>query len=323
VASRTRTAVTAGTVVVLTGLALTFQVLQFEFAAPARAGSGPGEESPPVRVVVSEPPVVAAPAPAEPVRLRQPAPVEPSPPAPVRATHDPEATLLQPVQDPAAPEGPQRVTVARWPLGAPALREPPRPPEPPAGSWSRPQPFEQTANAPPAQGTRLVPSGSAPQPMPAAAAAPPRRPALRATTPPFTGTHACLLGEGGTLPLPGSVRRQVEAAPKRPLFVMPGPEPSLWLFTSPGLERWAADPDRAGSARGRAARRLCLAQTEACTVDHAGRLHLPERLTQFAGLGQDVVLLGVGDHLELWDAPRWQQHRQRPDATAAEEESQP
>jgi division/cell wall cluster transcriptional repressor MraZ len=306
VASKSRTAVAAGTIVVLTGLALTFQVLQFEFASPARAGSHaaappaaqeePADQAPPVSVVIPEPPAVAAPAPAEPVRLSQPTP------APVPETHPPEAALRQPVQD-AAPEGPRRVTASRWS------------PEPSGASWSRPLPVNQTANAPPAEPARAVQSRPAPQPMPAAAAAPPHRQASRTATLPFTGTHTCLLADGGTLGLPEGVRRQVEASPRRTLFVMPGPEPSLWLFTGPGLERWAADPDRAGSTRGRAARRLCLAQTEACAVDRGGRLHLPEHLSQFAGLCQDVVLLGVGDHLELWDAQCWQQHRQRPDAT--------
>jgi DNA-binding transcriptional regulator/RsmH inhibitor MraZ len=29
-----------------------------------------------------------------------------------------------------------------------------------------------------------------------------------------------------------------------------------------------------------------------------------------AGLKQDTVLIGVGDHLELWDAQRWQKYSQ-------------
>jgi DNA-binding transcriptional regulator/RsmH inhibitor MraZ len=33
-------------------------------------------------------------------------------------------------------------------------------------------------------------------------------------------------------------------------------------------------------------------------------------LLQFAGLQHEVVLLGVEDHLELWDAQRWQEWEQ-------------
>ena len=33
---------------------------------------------------------------------------------------------------------------------------------------------------------------------------------------------------------------------------------------------------------------------------------VPERLGKFAGLQKEIVLIGVRDHLELWDAVRWQ-----------------
>jgi MraZ protein len=275
---KTRVAVTGVTVVVLTGLAVTFQVLQFEFGTPARAGT---HAAPPADPGGAEP---AAPAGA--VRLCPPAP----------AGSDPQTTLLQPVPEAAPPEPPRHVTAARMPLADPVA------PEPQAGSWSRPRPLESA---------RPAAAHPAPvRPMPAAAAAPRHRPEAPPARP-LTGTHACLLADDGTVQLPAGVRQQLEAPARRTLFVTPGPDQALWLFTGPGLERWAADLDRAGSAQGREARRLCLAQTEACAVDRAGRLRLPEHLARFAGLCQEVVLLGVGDHLELWDAGRWQEHRER------------
>ena len=50
------------------------------------------------------------------------------------------------------------------------------------------------------------------------------------------------------------------------------------------------------------------AQTEAIDLDRSGRILIPERLLQFAGLQHEVVMIGVRDHLELWDAGRWQQY---------------
>jgi MraZ protein len=65
---------------------------------------------------------------------------------------------------------------------------------------------------------------------------------------------------------------------------------------------------------------LYFAQTEAVDVDRNGRILIPDRLVQFAGLKHEVVLLGVRDHLELWDAERWHQyltqHAPRFDAVA-------
>jgi MraZ protein len=44
---------------------------------------------------------------------------------------------------------------------------------------------------------------------------------------------------------------------------------------------------------------------EEVELDRAGRILIPDRLVQFAGLEHEVVLLGVRDHLEIWDAKRW------------------
>ena len=75
-------------------------------------------------------------------------------------------------------------------------------------------------------------------------------------------------------------------------------------------KRWPAKLDQspATDAEARVFRRLYFAQTEAVDVDRNGRILFPERLVQFAGLKHEVVLLGVRDHLELWDADRWQQY---------------
>ncbi len=43
-------------------------------------------------------------------------------------------------------------------------------------------------------------------------------------------------------------------------------------------------------------------------MDRSGRILIPDRLLVFAGLKQEVVMIGVRDHLELWDAERWQNY---------------
>jgi MraZ protein len=92
------------------------------------------------------------------------------------------------------------------------------------------------------------------------------------------------------------------------LYVTPGPEQSLWIYTESELEKTAARLDQApgNDTEARMFRRLYFGQTESVDVDKAGRILIPERLAAFAALGKEVVLLGVRDHLELWDAQRWQ-----------------
>jgi MraZ protein len=121
----------------------------------------------------------------------------------------------------------------------------------------------------------------------------------------LTGTYPRTVDEKGRLALPKRIRELL----KEPvtLFVTPGPDKSLSLYTEADLERLAGKLDEAPAtdAEARVYRRLCFAQTEAVDIDKAGRLLVPERLAQFASLQKEVVVVGVGDHLELWDAARW------------------
>ena len=57
---------------------------------------------------------------------------------------------------------------------------------------------------------------------------------------------------------------------------------------------------------GRVERRRSDRSAEQVEPDSQGRIRIPERLLKFAGVKQDVVLLGVNDHVELWDVARWE-----------------
>jgi MraZ protein len=122
----------------------------------------------------------------------------------------------------------------------------------------------------------------------------------------LTGTHPRSLDDKKRLALPRRLREQL--GDPQTLFVTPGPDQCLWLYTQDGLERLAEKLDQASDSEARVFRRLYFAQTEAVDVDRTGRILVPDRLAQFAGLQHEVVLLGVRDHLELWDAARWQQY---------------
>jgi MraZ protein len=124
----------------------------------------------------------------------------------------------------------------------------------------------------------------------------------------LTGTYARTLDDKKRLGLPKRLREQLQEPTT--LYVTPGPDVCLWLFTQDGLEHLAAKLDQspATDAEARVFRRLYFAQTEAVDVDRSGRILVPDRLVLFAGLQHEVVLIGVRDHLELWDSGRWQQY---------------
>jgi MraZ protein len=127
----------------------------------------------------------------------------------------------------------------------------------------------------------------------------------------LTGTFPRTLDDKNRLALPRRLREQMGMPGL--LYLTPGAEQTLWVYTPDCLQRVAEkleqSPGRSEDAR--VYGRLFFAQSEAANVDRAGRLLVPEKLAAFAGLKHEVVLLGVRDHLELWDAVRWQEYLSR------------
>jgi len=53
-------------------------------------------------------------------------------------------------------------------------------------------------------------------------------------------------------------------------------------------------------------------------LDSAGRIMVPPALREAGKLDKDVVIFGVGEHLELWDKQTWADHRPALHAGVAE-----
>jgi MraZ protein len=76
------------------------------------------------------------------------------------------------------------------------------------------------------------------------------------------------------------------------------------------------------SSKGRQVRRFVFAGASQDHVDGQGRIKLPGHLLEFAGITKDVTIIGVHDHLEVWDRGGWAAYRKAmeegADATADE-----
>ncbi|MCI8984292.1 MAG: division/cell wall cluster transcriptional repressor MraZ, partial [Hungatella sp.] len=54
------------------------------------------------------------------------------------------------------------------------------------------------------------------------------------------------------------------------------------------------------NANARKINRFFLAGAALCEVDKQGRILLPAVLREFAGIGKDAVMVGVGNRIEIW-----------------------
>jgi len=123
----------------------------------------------------------------------------------------------------------------------------------------------------------------------------------------LTGTHPRTLDDKKRLALPKRVREQLGEVSK--LFVTQGQDQCLWLYGPEEMERLSGKIDQAPTTdrEVRRFRLLFFSSMEEVDIDGNGRILLPERLVEFAGLKHEVVLIGVRDHLEIWETERWQQ----------------
>lgn len=127
---------------------------------------------------------------------------------------------------------------------------------------------------------------------------------------PLTGTYPRTLDDKRRIALPRRLKDDLHADDGTVLFLAPGVDRSLSLYTSQGFETQAAllahrSPNDASV---RAYQRLFYGQAERVDLDKQARFCIPDRLADFAGLERDVVLLGVHDHVELWDQRLWEQY---------------
>lgn len=124
----------------------------------------------------------------------------------------------------------------------------------------------------------------------------------------LTGTWQRTLDDKGRLAVPSSVRQDLGGDDLKTLFVAPWTERTLALFTSESFNTLAGrvGEKSAGKVDVRNYMRMFYARAERLDVDGQGRIRIPDRLKKSAQLEKEVVLLGVNDHLELWDAGRWE-----------------
>jgi MraZ protein len=120
------------------------------------------------------------------------------------------------------------------------------------------------------------------------------------------GTYERSLDDKLRLALPKRLRELL--GNQGPLVLTVGTDGALAIFSQAAFAA-LADKLAARSPTGpevRAFSRLLYAQSQCVEIDSQGRIRLPAELTRLAALESEVVLLGVGDRVELWNKSRWQ-----------------
>ena len=123
----------------------------------------------------------------------------------------------------------------------------------------------------------------------------------------FQGPAALTLDGKGRIAVPARHRELLTAMSVSQLTITKHPEGSLMIFPRPAWEKFrervAALPMEAAGWK-----RVFLGNAMDVEIDGSNRVLIAPELRLSAGLVRDVMLIGMGSHLELWDAQRHAEH---------------
>ncbi len=124
----------------------------------------------------------------------------------------------------------------------------------------------------------------------------------------FIGTSQHSLDKKNRLHLPKRILFRLTPEEQQNLYLVRGWDGCVALYPP---EEWVEFEKRFQQVltetkkKARNIKRLLFASVAVVSVDSQGRILLPEHLRELAGIRDQVVVNGVGDHVEIWSAERW------------------
>jgi MraZ protein len=117
------------------------------------------------------------------------------------------------------------------------------------------------------------------------------------------GQHSPKLDEKGRVILPAKFREELQGG----LVITRGQDRCLFVFST---AEFALVNDKirqapVTNAEARNYLRIFLSGASDEQPDKQGRVTIPATLRQYAGLDKDLVVIGVGNRAEIWDAKAW------------------
>ena len=119
----------------------------------------------------------------------------------------------------------------------------------------------------------------------------------------FNGEYACSMDAKGRVLLPARIKARMPQASQHEIILGRGMEPCLIIYTHESydkeLQRINA-LDRFNREH-RKLQRNFFRSSENIELDNQGRFRIPQRMAQYAHLRKDILIVGAGSVLEIWN----------------------
>jgi len=125
----------------------------------------------------------------------------------------------------------------------------------------------------------------------------------------FTGEYECKLDTKGRLVLPSRIKSRLPDVSGNQLVLSLGLEPCLVLYP---LVEYRKISSRVASMNEfneelRHLQRNFFRRIAEIELDNAGRLLIPKMMAKYANLEKDIMLVGMGNRVELWNNEAYEQ----------------
>ena len=130
----------------------------------------------------------------------------------------------------------------------------------------------------------------------------------------FLGEYDHVLDERGRVTLPRKIRQEIE---ETEIILARGYEGCIFGFDKRSWEVEAAKhfDTPVTDEKGRKERRYLFGSAQKVEVDKLGRILLPAQLKEYATILKEVIVVGAGDHFEIWNSVRWQEYSKNLEGT--------
>ena len=116
----------------------------------------------------------------------------------------------------------------------------------------------------------------------------------------MTGQYQHSIDAKGRVFIPAKLREELGET----FYVTMGMDSCLSVYSDASWAKFTEKFESLPYTKTKAMRPL-FANAAKCEPDSQGRILLPQQLRAYAGLGKEVVIIGVSTRAEIWNAERW------------------
>ncbi|NJN27397.1 MAG: division/cell wall cluster transcriptional repressor MraZ [Cyclobacteriaceae bacterium] len=126
----------------------------------------------------------------------------------------------------------------------------------------------------------------------------------------FTGEYECKMDAKGRLTLPAKVKSKLPEVTGNQLVLSLGLEPCLVLYTQVEHRKIVSRVSSMNefSEESRKLQRNFFRRISDVELDNAGRILVPKTMAKYASLDKDIILVGMGNRMELWNASVYEEY---------------